>query len=125
MSFIQAIKSYFTKYATFSGRASRSEFWFAMLFTVLAGWLIDLIAPGQRDISGAIDYTKSSTLSNLWSLATVVPTLAVTWRRLHDVNKSGAYFAWVLLPIVGWILLLIEYVRDSQPGPNRFGEPTK
>ena len=55
MSFIQAIKSYFKKYATFSGRASRSEFWFAMLFTVLAGWLIDVIAPGQRDISGAID----------------------------------------------------------------------
>ena len=122
MNFGQAIQSYFKNYVTFKGRARRSEFWFAALFTTLASMAITILAPGQPDAQGN---WQNSTLTNLWSLATFIPTLAITWRRLHDVNKSGGWFFFALLPIVGWILLLIQLVKDSQPGANRFGEPVK
>jgi len=68
---------------------------------------------------------QQSMLSNLWSLATLIPSLALTWRRLHDVNKSGNYFFFVLIPIVGAILLFIQLVKDSAPGANAYGEPVK
>jgi uncharacterized membrane protein YhaH (DUF805 family) len=125
MKFTDAIKSYFKNYVTFSGRARRSEFLFAALFTTLVSWAIAIIAPGHSEMVGGYAVDQSSALSNLWSLATLLPSLAITWRRLHDVNKSGGWFFFIFLPIVGWILLLIQLVKDSQPGTNRFGEPVK
>jgi uncharacterized membrane protein YhaH (DUF805 family) len=125
MKFTDAIKSYFKNYVTFNGRARRSEFWFAALFTTLVSWAVAIIAPGHNEMVGGYAVDQSSALSNLWSLATLLPSLAITWRRLHDVNKSGGWFFFIFLPIVGWILLLIQLVKDSQPGPNRFGEPVK
>ncbi|WP_296648589.1 DUF805 domain-containing protein [Rhodoluna sp.] len=125
MTFIEAIKSYFKKYATFNGRASRSEFWFVVLFTALVSMAISIIAPGHTQMMGNWDVQQNSPLSSLWSLATFVPSLAITWRRLHDVNKSGAWFFFVLLPIVGWILLLIQLVKDSDAAANQYGEALK
>jgi uncharacterized membrane protein YhaH (DUF805 family) len=125
MTFIDAIKSFFKNYATFKGRARRSEFWFAALFTSLASLAISIIAPGHREMMSDWGVEQSSTLSNLWSLATFIPTLAITWRRLHDVNKSGGWFFFTLLPIVGWILLLIQLVKDSDEGVNQYGDPVK
>jgi uncharacterized membrane protein YhaH (DUF805 family) len=125
MTFGQAIQSYFKNYVNFKGRARRSEFWYAALFTALVSVAISIIAPGHREMMGDVSVDQNSTLSNLWSLATFLPTLAITWRRLHDVNKSGGWFFFVLLPIVGWILLLIQLVKDSQPGANQFGESVK
>jgi uncharacterized membrane protein YhaH (DUF805 family) len=54
-----------------------------------------------------------------------VPSLAVTWRRLHDVGRSGKYFFFILIPIAGIIMLLIELTKDSQPGENQFGASVK
>jgi uncharacterized membrane protein YhaH (DUF805 family) len=125
MTFIDAIKSYFKNYATFRGRARRSEFWFAALFTFLASSAISIIAPGHTEMVGQYAIQQNSTLSNLWDLATFLPTLAIMWRRLHDVNKSGGWFFFVLLPIVGWVLLLIQLVKDGDAAANRFGEPVK
>ena len=125
MSFFEAIKSYFKNYATFKGRARRSEFWFTVLFTVLVSSAIAIIAPGQREMMGDFEVDQSSTLSNLWSLATIVPSLAVTWRRLHDVNKSGGWFFFMFLPIVGWILLLIQLVKEGNAEANSYGKPVK
>lgn len=125
LSFGAAIKSYFSNYVNFKGRARRSEFWFAVLFTALVSTAVSIVAPGQIDTSGSFPVQQPSSLSNLWSLATFLPSLAITWRRLHDVNKSGAWFFFALLPIVGWILLLIQLVKDSQPEGNTFGEPVK
>jgi uncharacterized membrane protein YhaH (DUF805 family) len=68
---------------------------------------------------------QQSMLSNLWSLATLVPSLALTWRRLHDINKSGNYFFFVFLPVVGWIILFIQLVKDSVAGENAYGAPVK
>lgn len=125
MSFGAAISSFFTKYATFSGRARRSEFWFAVLFTTLVSTAISIIAPGTMTEVNGFDVQQSSMLSNLWSIATLIPSLSMTWRRLHDVNKSGNYFFFVFLPVVGWIILLIQLVKDSATGDNVYGAPVK
>jgi uncharacterized membrane protein YhaH (DUF805 family) len=125
MSFIDAIKSYFKNYATFKGRARRSEFWFTVLFTVLVSSAISIIAPGHREMMGDFEVDQSSTLSNLWSLATVVPSLAVTWRRLHDVGRSGNYFFFILIPIAGIIMLIVQLAKDGQPTANDYGTPVK
>jgi uncharacterized membrane protein YhaH (DUF805 family) len=125
MSFGAAITSFFTKYATFSGRARRSEFWYVVLFTTLVSIVISIIAPGPFMEFNGVMVQQQSMLSNLWSLATLIPSLALTWRRLHDVNKSGNYFFFILIPIVGAILLFIQLVKDSAPGANAYGEPVK
>jgi uncharacterized membrane protein YhaH (DUF805 family) len=125
MSFGAAIASFFSKYATFSGRARRSEFWYAVLFTTLVSAVIGLVFPGTVMVVNDISIPQSSLPSNLWQLAIFVPSLALTWRRLHDVGRSGAYYLFILIPIVGWIMLLVQFLKDSEPGPNAFGEPVK
>lgn len=125
MNFGQAIKSYFVKYAVFKGRARRSEFWFTVLFTVLVSAAISIVAPGHKEWVMGVPVDQQSPLSQLWSLATLVPSLAVTWRRLHDIGKSGNYFFYILIPIAGVIMLLIQLTKDSMPGENQFGEPVK
>jgi uncharacterized membrane protein YhaH (DUF805 family) len=125
MTFIEAIKSYFKNYTTFKGRARRSEFWYAALFTTLVSLAISIVAPGHRDMINGIEFDQNSALSDLWNLVTLLPTLAIVWRRLHDVNKSGGWFFFVFLPIVGWIMLLVQFLKDSQPGANQYGESVK
>ena len=125
MSFGAAIASFFSKYATFSGRARRSEFWFAVLFTTLVSVAIGTIWPGTTLVVNDMSIQQSSVPSNLWQLAILVPSLALSWRRLHDVGRRGTYYLFILIPIVGWIMLFIQFVKDSQPGSNAFGEPVK
>ena len=125
MSFGAAIASFFSKYATFSGRARRSEFWFAVLFTTLVSIAIGTIWPGTTLVVNEMSIQQSSLPSNLWQLAILVPSLALSWRRLHDVGRKGTYYLFILIPIVGWIMLFIQFVKDSQPGSNAFGEPVK
>ena len=125
MSFGAAIASFFSKYATFSGRARRSEFWYAVLFTTLVSVAISTVSPGSVMVVNDFAIPQSSFASNLWQLAIFVPSLALSWRRLHDVGRNGPYYLFILIPIVGWIILFIQFVKDSQPGANAFGEPVK
>lgn len=125
MSFGAAIASFFSKYATFGGRARRSEFWYAVLFTTLVSAVIGLIWPSTTVVLDGMSFQQSSLPSNLWQLAIFVPSIALSVRRLHDVGRKGTYYLFVLLPIVGWILLFIQFLKDSQPGANAFGEPVK
>lgn len=117
MSFGTAIATFWTKYATFSGRARRSEFWFAQLFLLLVSLAIAIVFPGEGD--------SNSAATNLWALATLVPSLAIGARRLHDTGRSGKNLFWLLLVIVGWIILLVYLLEDSKPGANKYGEPVK
>jgi uncharacterized membrane protein YhaH (DUF805 family) len=55
----------------------------------------------------------------------LIPSIALSVRRLHDVGRKGTYYLFVLLPIVGWIVLFIQFVKDSEPAANAFGEPVK
>lgn len=125
MSFADAIKSYFKNYATFTGRARRSEFWFTVLFTTLVSAGLSVLFPGTVVQVDGFTMQQSSPIVNLWSIATIVPSLAVTWRRLHDVNKPGPYFFYIFIPIAGVIMLIIQLVKDSVPGANTFGAPVK
>lgn len=117
MNFKDAIKTFWVKYATFKGRARRSEYWFAVLFVTLVSSACQLIDPSHGDYN--------SRLAGVWSLATFIPSLAIGVRRLHDIGKRGTYLWFALLPIVGWILLIVWFSTDSQPGTNAFGESVK
>ena len=116
MGFGEAIKSFFGNYANFKGRARRSEYWFSALFlglTILAAALLDALL-GTFGV-----------LYLLWILAIVVPSLAVTVRRLHDIDRSGAWYFINFVPLVGPIILLVFMCQDSKPGENEYGEPVK
>ena len=118
MKFDEAIKSVFNNYANFSGRARRSEYWFSYLFFFLvlfAAQALDLLLLGT---SLGLFYVVAA-------LVTLVPSLSVTWRRLHDTDKSGGYFFFVLIPLVGLILLIVWLATDSQPTQNKYGPTVK
>lgn len=121
MNFPQAIGSGFRNYVNFSGRSSRSEFWFWTLFTwILTGGWASSLAEG----AGNTLFTYGdgpSTVVSLISLALLLPTLAVTVRRLHDTGKSPLFLLWGLVPVVGWFIMLMALVKPSIPGDNQYG----
>ena len=126
----QAVSRFFTKYATFSGRASRSEFWWVYLayVVVLAVIMIPLNAAGVTSVTVTADnqivygpgYWVVWTISMIVSLALLVPSLAITWRRLHDTNRSGAIYFLALIPFVGPIILIVMLALPSNPAGVRF-----
>jgi len=110
-TFGQAVSRFFQKYAQFRGRASRSEFWWLYLFNFLVGVVLAIliaIAPVFR----VVEF--------LYDLAIIVPGLALNARRLHDTNRSGWWQLLVLIPIVGWIILLVWYILPEKPEGARF-----
>ncbi len=120
-----ADRRFFVKYATFSGRASRSEFWWWFLASAVVSAIISLIG----DIGGGAGtiahgptplYLVMSGLLGLWALATIVPNLALAWRRLHDTNRSGGWWFLNFIPIVGWIIVIVFQAGASQPAGARF-----
>lgn len=115
MNFVDSVKACFSKYATFSGRACRSEFWWFCLFNALAGGVISAIGLA----------VEMPLLSSLYSVLVFLPGLAVAIRRLHDIGKSGWMYLIALIPLVGTIWLLVLYCTDSQPGANEYGENPK
>ena len=119
MTFVEAVKSVFTKYATFSGRARRSEYWYFFLFNCIVSALIGAIGAA---IGGE---STANSLSSIWSLAVFIPTLAVSWRRLHDIGKAGGYWFLNFIPLVGQIILLVWFCKDGQPEINQYGPNPK
>jgi len=107
MNFGDAIKSCFSKYVGFEGRATRSEYWWWVLFIVL--------------VSIALGVLKLQMLSGIFSLGILLPSLAVGARRLHDIGKSGWWLLINLVPVVGWLVLLFFAVQPSQAGDNAYG----
>lgn len=105
MGFFGAIKSVLTKYASFSGRAMRSEYWWWALFTLLWCWI--------------------PLVNLLLLLIFFIPSLAVAVRRLHDTGRSGWWVLIGIIPIIGAIVLFIFYCTDSQIGANQYGPNPK
>lgn len=116
MDFQTAVRTCFQKYVTFSGRAARSEFWWFTLFIFIASIVLGLI----DGILVGFD-NPLSPLSNLFALATFLPGLAVTSRRLHDYDKSAWWMLLILIPIIGWLVLLYWEVQKGTDGPNQYG----
>ncbi len=120
MGFSEAIQTCFSKYVTFTGRARRSEFWYWVLFVVIA----DAVAGILDNI--LFSRSNASPIAGLVSLALLLPGLAVAIRRLHDTGKSGWYVLLGLIPIVGvFLLIFLYYIKDSQPGDNLYGPNPK
>jgi uncharacterized membrane protein YhaH (DUF805 family) len=111
--YIKVIK----QFSDFNGRASRKEYWMYTLINTLIEigfiWFDQLIDPGF------------GMLSIIYSLAMMIPGVAVAVRRLHDVNKSGWMFLLNLLPIIGWIWLLVLFFTEGTKGENKFGSDPK
>jgi len=105
MTFVESIRVCFSKYATFAGRASRSELWWFVLFLITVSAACGVV---------------SDKLSAVFSIATLVPAIAVTSRRLHDVDKSGWMQLIGLIPIIGWIVVIVWMCQEGKE-PNRFG----
>ena len=104
------------KFADFNGRARRQEYWMFVLFNAIASVLIQVID---------IVLGTAGALAGLYSLAVLIPTLAVIARRLHDTDRSGWMMLISLIPLVGAIVLLVFLCSDSKPGENRFGANPK
>ena len=116
--FILALK----KYATFSGRARRKEYWFFVLFYVL----ISIVAAVIDSMTGSFDSTMGmGMLGLLVALALLIPSLAVAVRRLHDTDRSGWWVLLCLIPLIGGIWLLVLLCLDSTPGENQYGPNPK
>jgi len=111
------------KYAVFSGRARRKEYWMFVLFNFIFGLVASLIDLGIGLLTFAV--FGLGLLSILYALAVFVPGLAVSVRRLHDVGKSGWYLLIVLIPIAGAIWFLVLTCTDSQAGDNKYGPNPK
>lgn len=125
MSLTEAVKSCFANYATFTGRARRSEYWFFTLFIGIVTIILEiLIAIGVASLTGWLIYL-SGILMALFGIGCIIPSLAVAVRRLHDIGKSGLYYLCGFIPLVGPILLLIWAVTDSQPEENKWGTNPK
>lgn len=126
-SFGQAFVRFWKKYVTFHGRASRSEFWWWFLANAIIGGLLygfsyTVGGPTVVTENGVpiIVYGVSHLPYTLWGLATFIPWLALAWRRLHDTNRSGAWWFIGLVPIVGWIILLVFFALRPDPAGARF-----
>lgn len=129
-SFAVAFTRFWRKYATFSGRASRSEFWWWILVTfVVSGALTSLssalgFAPAHPfSVIPGPGFAFVGGLDGLWGLATIVPMLALIWRRLHDTNLSGGFFFLSLIPLAGPIILVVLTLLPPSPGGVRFDRP--
>ena len=127
MKFIESIRYCYKNYAKFKGRASRSEYWYWQLYSLLgtfgSTFIVAFIAAFFAEIFGA-DGTQAASLGvvtyYLFGLSATIPTLASGVRRLHDIGKSGWNLFFMFIPLVGGILLLVWLCRDGGPD-NEYG----
>ena len=123
MNPVQAVRSCFHRYAGFSGRARRSEYWYFALFTLAVSAVAGL---ADRAIGSELGTGSGMGIVGLvTSLALLLPGLAVFWRRMHDIDRSGAWVLLWFVPVLGWIPAIVLCCTDSQPGHNRFGSSPK
>jgi uncharacterized membrane protein YhaH (DUF805 family) len=138
MTFFDAIKTGFRKYAEFEGRATRAEFWWWTLFTTLVSAALNALSVPMYGVmysrmltdgplSGGPLYGggyASFSFAGLWGLAVLLPSLAVAVRRLRDAGRSWAELFWILLPIAGLIILIVRFCEPSVAAPATPPAPT-
>ncbi|ATY76981.1 MULTISPECIES: DUF805 domain-containing protein [Aeromonas] len=105
------------QYAVFSGRARRTEYWMFVLCNVIVMLLLGMV---DKLIGG-----DNELISSIYSLAVLLPSLAVAARRLHDTDRSAWWLLLGLIPIIGTLVLIYFMVCNGQQGPNRFGDDPK
>jgi len=112
MDFKTSVSTVLNKYVEFSGRASRSEFWWFVLFSVIGNIITGIL----DEVLGTV-----AAINLLFSLAILLPSIAVGVRRLHDTDRAGWWLLLSFIPIVGWLVLLYFNVQKGTDGENRFG----
>ena len=122
MDFMTAVRTCLSKYVDFSGRARRSEYWYFVLFNLIVSIVASIL---DAVVGTDFDTGSGGIISSLAGLALFLPGLAAGVRRLHDIDRSGWWILIGLIPIIGWILLIVWYSTDSKPdnqyGPNPKG----
>ena len=113
-TFGASIAMCFSKFGTFAGRAPRAEYWWFSLFCWIINVVLNIIEAGSR--TGAF-----TVISALFGLAIIIPNLAVSVRRLHDLDRTGWWLLLWLLPVIGWIIMLVWMCSRGTRGPNRYG----
>lgn len=116
LSFGEAVARAFNNYCNFSGRASRSEYWWFQLFEYILGIAVGAV--------GAIwlSQTGANVLAYTVSLVLLLPGLGLFWRRMHDIGKSGLWILLNLIPLIGSIILIVWCCRPSDEGTNVYGD---
>lgn len=112
MNFVDSIKLGFSNYVNFTDRACRSEYWYWILFIIIGLVVAEII---DTVIGKPIFYT-------LFSLAVLIPNIAIGVRRLHDLDRSGWWLLLSFIPLVGAIILIVWFCSKGTDGPNRFGQ---
>ena len=116
--YLEALKNY----AVFSGRSRRKEYWYFVLFNII----VDIVLAGIDALLGTFSSASNiGLLSGIYSLAVLIPTLAVTVRRLHDIDRTGWWLLIGLVPLIGGIVLLVFALLEGTPGSNRYGATPK
>ena len=115
MSFTESISTVFSNYANFNGRARRSEYWYYVLFI----FLVEIVLSILMNMGGLGNIAR--VLSGIFSLATIIPSLSVGCRRLHDIGRSGWWMLLALIPLIGAVVLIFWYCQDSFPETNQYG----
>lgn len=124
MTFTQSVRTVFSNYVNFSGRATRPEFWWWTLFVFILSLVLQIVDGAVvAPLLGfsAFAPEAGNPLSAVASLALLLPSLAVGVRRLHDIGRSGWWLLIALIPIIGLLVLIYWHVQPSEDGANRFG----
>lgn len=125
MGFTEAVRTVLGKYATFSGRAQRSEYWWWFLFNFIvlnACHLIDGLVVAPFLGFPVFDSAAGTPISLVMTLVFLLPNLGVGIRRLHDLDRSGWWCLIAFIPLIGIIIILYWFVQKGTEGPNRFGD---
>lgn len=101
VNMIDALTRAFTKYVDFQGRASKSEFWFFYLWSIIFAFI--------------------PIVNIIWAFGALIPGIALGVRRLHDIGKPGVYLLFSLIPFAGFIIMIVFFVTDSEPNDNIYG----
>lgn len=109
---MEEYKKMWKNFSQFNGRSTRRDYWMAVLFNFVVSLLVGAVA-------GAI---KLPLLAALYSIAVIIPSLALLWRRFHDTNRSGIWVLVALIPLVGWIIELVILCQPSVDENNKFGD---
>ncbi len=126
MTFGESVRTCLSKYVTFSGRAQRSEFWWWILLVfsisiILAAVDSFLFGTTVRTEYGFEASTNTPIFSGIFGLVTLLPTISVAVRRLHDLDKSGWWYWIALIPLIGGIILIVWFAMEGTRGANRYG----
>ena len=109
------------KYATFSGRAHRKEYWMFLLINLVVTVVLALI----DSLIGSASESGMGLLSSVYSIGVLIPSLALSVRRLHDIGRTGWWVLISIIPVIGAVVLLVFMLLDSEPGSNRYGANPK